>query len=219
MIKIAPSLLSADFARLGEDIDSVKTADYLHFDVMDGIFVPNISVGLPVLKSVRRYTDMPIDVHLMITKPLRYVKDFAEAGADIIVVHLEADGRENIHRAIDTIHSLGKLAGLSIKPGTPASDVEEYLSKLDLVLIMTVEPGFGGQKFMADMMSKVSYIKSLIREKNLKCLIEIDGGINPDTAAVCAAAGADILVAGSDVFRAENRAERIELLRRSDTIV
>ena len=122
MIKIAPSLLSADFARLGEDIDSVKTADYLHFDVMDGIFVPNISVGLPVLKSVRRYTDMPIDVHLMITKPLRYVKDFAEAGADIIVVHLEADGRENIHRAIDTIHSLGKLAGLSIKPGTPASD-------------------------------------------------------------------------------------------------
>lgn len=219
MIKIAPSLLSADFARLGEDIDSVKTADYLHFDVMDGIFVPNISVGLPVLKSVRRYTDMPIDVHLMITKPLRYVKDFAEAGADIIVVHLEADGRENIHRSIDTIHSLGKLAGLSIKPGTPASDVEEYLSKLDLVLIMTVEPGFGGQKFMADMMSKVSYIKSLIREKNLKCLIEIDGGINPDTAAVCAAAGADILVAGSDVFRAENRAERIELLRRSDTIV
>ncbi len=219
MIKIAPSLLSADFARLGEDIDSVKTADYLHFDVMDGIFVPNISVGLPVLKSVRRYTDMPIDVHLMITKPLRYVKDFAEAGADIIVVHLEADGRENIHRAIDTIHSLGKLAGLSIKPGTPASDVEEYLSKLDLVLIMTVEPGFGGQKFMADMMSKVSYIKSLIREKNLKCLIEIDGGINPDTAAVCAAAGADILVAGSDVFRAENRAERIELLRRSDTTV
>ena len=186
---------------------------------MDGIFVPNISVGLPVLKSVRRYTDMPIDVHLMITKPLRYVKDFAEAGADIIVVHLEADGRENIHRAIDTIHSLGKLAGLSIKPGTPASDVEEYLSKLDLVLIMTVEPGFGGQKFMADMMSKVSYIKSLIREKNLKCLIEIDGGINPDTAAVCAAAGADILVAGSDVFRAENRAERIELLRRSDTTV
>ncbi len=165
MIKIAPSLLSADFARLGEDIDSVKTADYLHFDVMDGIFVPNISVGLPVLKSVRRYTDMPIDVHLMITKPLRYVKDFAEAGADIIVVHLEADGRENIHRTIDTIHSLGKLAGLSIKPGTPASDVEEYLSKLDLVLIMTVEPGFGGQKFMADMMSKVSYIKSLIREK------------------------------------------------------
>lgn len=219
MIKIAPSLLSADFARLGEDIDSVKTADYLHFDVMDGIFVPNISVGLPVLKSVRRYTDMPIDVHLMITKPLRYVKDFAEAGADIIVVHLEADGRENIHRTIDTIHSLGKLAGLSIKPGTPASDVEEYLSKLDLVLIMTVEPGFGGQKFMADMMSKVSYIKSLIREKNLKCLIEIDGGINPDTAAVCAAAGADILVAGSDVFRAENRAERIELLRRSDTTV
>ena len=219
MIKIAPSLLSADFARLGEDINSVKTADYLHFDVMDGIFVPNISVGLPVLKSVRRYTDMPIDVHLMITKPLRYVKDFAEAGADIIVVHLEADGRENIHRAIDTIHSLGKLAGLSIKPGTPASDVEEYLSKLDLVLIMTVEPGFGGQKFMADMMSKVSYIKSLIREKNLKCLIEIDGGINPDTAAVCATAGADILVAGSDVFRAKNRAERIELLRRSDTTV
>lgn len=215
MIKIAPSLLSADFAKLGDDIDTVKTADYLHFDVMDGIFVPNISVGLPVLKSVRNYTDMTLDVHLMITKPVRYVRDFAEAGADIIVVHLESDTPEEIHRAIDTIHSLGKMAGLSIKPDTPADAIDEYLDKLDLVLIMTVEPGFGGQKFMAGMMPKVSYIKSLIKARGLKCLVEIDGGINPETAAICAEAGADILVAGSDVFKAEDRAQRIELLRRS----
>ncbi len=215
MIKIAPSLLSADFAKLGDDIDTVKTADYLHFDVMDGVFVPNISVGLPVLKSVRNYTDMTLDVHLMITKPVRYVRDFAEAGADIIVVHLESDTPEEIHRAIDTIRGLGKMAGLSIKPDTPAGAVDEYLDKLDLVLIMTVEPGFGGQKFMAGMMPKVSYIKSLIEARGLKCLVEIDGGINPETAALCAEAGADILVAGSDVFKAEDRAQRIELLRRA----
>ena len=213
MIKIAPSLLSADFTKLGEDIDSVKTADYLHFDVMDGVFVPNISVGIPVLESVRKYTDMTLDVHLMITKPVRYVKDFADAGADIIVVHLESDTPDEIHRAIDIIHSLGKLAGLSIKPKTPAEAVEPFIDKLDLILVMTVEPGFGGQKFMADMMPKVTYIKSLIKCRGLECLVEIDGGVNPETAVLCADAGADILVAGSDVFKSSDRAQRIDLLR------
>ena len=215
MIKIAPSILSADFARLGEDIDTIKTADYLHFDVMDGIFVPNISVGIPVLKSVRAYTDMILDVHLMITRPVRYIRDFSEAGADIIVVHAESDTPENIHRALDEAKALGKKCGVSLKPATPAEVIDQYLDKLDLALVMTVEPGFGGQKFMADMLPKMTYIKSRITRMGLDCLVEVDGGVNPETAAQCINAGADVLVAGSDVFKATDRRERIELLRRA----
>lgn len=213
MIKIAPSILSADFARLGEDINSISTADYLHFDVMDGIFVPNISIGIPVLQSVRKYTDMVLDVHLMITEPVRYVERFAQAGADIVVVHLEADTPENIAASLDKIKACGKKAGIAIKPKTPAQELLPYMDRLDLALVMTVEPGFGGQKFMADMMPKVSFLREYITSHGLDCELEVDGGVNPETAKVCINAGANVLVAGSDVFKASDRAARIKQLR------
>ena len=213
MTKIAPSILSADFTKLGQDIDSIKTADYLHFDVMDGIFVPNISIGIPVLESVRKYTDMVLDVHLMITEPVRYVERFADAGADIVVFHLEADTPENIALAIEKVKAKGKKVGISIKPKTPAEELIPYMKDLDLALVMTVEPGFGGQKFMADMMPKVELLRKYIDENGLDCELEVDGGVNPETAAVCRAAGANVLVAGSDVFKAADRAARIESLR------
>ena len=213
MIKIAPSILAADFAKLGEDINSISTADYLHFDVMDGIFVPNISIGIPVLQSVRKYTDMVLDVHLMITEPVRYVERFAEAGADIVVVHLESDTPENITAAVDKIKACGKKAGIAIKPKTPAEELLPYMDKLDLALVMTVEPGFGGQKFMADMMPKVRLLREYINTHGLDCELEVDGGVNPETAAVCINAGANVLVAGSDVFKASDRDARIKQLR------
>ncbi len=215
MIKIAPSILSADFSRLGEDIQSVSSADYLHFDVMDGLFVPNISIGIPVLQSVRRFTDMTLDVHLMIDKPIRYIDAFSEAGADIINIHAEADTEENNLAALKKILSLGKRAAVTIKPRTPASELEKYIELCSLVLIMTVEPGFGGQKFMADMMPKLDKTADYIAKHGLSCELEVDGGINPETAVTAANAGANVLVAGSDVFKAEDRAARILALRAS----
>ena len=213
MVKIAPSILSADFSRLGEDILSVSSADYLHFDVMDGIFVPNISIGIPVLASVRKFTDMTLDVHLMITRPVRYVRQFAENGADIVVFHVEADEPDQIAAAISEVKACGKRVGLSVKPGTPARELLPYLNDLDLALVMTVEPGFGGQKFMADMMPKVEMLRREIDCRGLSCELEVDGGVNPETARVCIEAGADVLVAGSDVFKAADRAARIARLR------
>ena len=213
MIKIAPSILSADFTKLGEEISDVGNADYLHFDVMDGVFVPNISIGLPVLESVRKVTNMPLDVHLMITSPARYVSRFADAGADIVVFHVEAETSENICIAIDELHKLGKKAGLSVKPGTPAEALLPYIDQLDLVLVMTVEPGFGGQMFMPDMLPKISELRSVIESRSLSCELEVDGGINPETARLCIKAGADVLVAGNDIFSAPDRAARIALLR------
>ena len=215
MVKIAPSILSADFARLGAEIDDVQRggADWLHFDVMDGLFVPNLSVGVPVLKSVRKYTDMFLDVHLMIDRPGRYVSAFAEAGADLICVHLEADAPENIHAALRGIRDLGKKSGLAIKPGTPWDAALPFLEEADMLLVMTVEPGFGGQKFMADMLPKLSKLRDCAEGFGLNTLLEVDGGINPMTAALAAAAGADVLVAGSDVFGAADRAARIAQLR------
>ena len=213
MTKIAPSILSADFSRLGQDIQSVETADYLHFDVMDGLFVPNISIGIPVLESVRRFTDMTLDVHLMIDRPHRYVKRFAEAGADLVVFHLEADDRDEILAAIEDVHAEGKKAGLAVKPATPVEELFPYLSMIDLALVMTVEPGFGGQRFMADMLPKVERLRRIADSKGRAFEIEVDGGVNPETAALCRAAGADVLVAGSDVFRAADRARRIAQLR------
>ncbi len=213
MIKIAPSILSADFAKLGEDILSVRSADYLHFDVMDGLFVPNISIGIPVLESVRKFTDMTLDVHLMIDRPLRYVERFLSAGADILVFHVEADQPQNIMEALKIINASGKRAGLAIKPKTPAEVIIPYLEELSLICVMTVEPGFGGQKFMADQMDKVAKIRKMIDDAGLDCEIEIDGGVNPETAKVCVAAGADVLVAGSDVFKAADRAARIAELK------
>lgn len=213
MTKIAPSILSADFACLGQEIRSIETADYLHFDVMDGLFVPNISIGIPVLESVRKITDMTLDVHLMIDRPHRYVERFADAGADLVVFHLEADAPEDIHDALRAVRARGKRAGLAVKPATPAEDLIPYLSELDLALVMTVEPGFGGQRFMEDMLPKVELLRKTVDREGLPCEIEVDGGVNPATAALCRAAGADVLVAGSDVFRAADRAARIAQLR------
>ena len=206
MIKIAPSILSADFANLQRDIERISTADYVHVDVMDGLFVPNISIGIPVVKSIRPTTSLPLDVHLMIDRPVRYVEQFCDAGGDIITCHVEADTEENIHEALRRIHAKGKKAGVVVKPKTPASAVLPFISECDLILVMTVEPGFGGQKFMADMMPKVQAIRAYIDEKNPGCELEVDGGVNETTARICTAAGANVLVAGSAYFKAPDKA-------------
>ncbi len=213
MIKIAPSILSADFANLERDIRRVSTADYLHVDVMDGVFVPNISIGLPVVESIRKVTDLPLDVHLMIVEPIRYVERFCDAGADLVTVHLEADTEANTHAAIAKIHARGKRAGVVLKPKTPAEAVLPFLEEVELILVMTVEPGFGGQKFMADQMGKVSQIRRWIDERNPACELEVDGGVAPDTCRTCIDAGANVLVAGSAVYKAEDIPARIAQLR------
>jgi ribulose-phosphate 3-epimerase len=213
MIKIAPSILMADFSNLGEEINSIKSADYLHFDVMDGVFVPNISIGIPVLESVRKITGMTLDVHLMITSPARYAARFAQAGADIVVFHVEAETHENIIAAIDELHKAGKKAGLSIKPGTPVETLLPFIEALDTVLVMSVEPGFGGQKFIPSALAKISELRRIIDDRGLGCEIEVDGGINTETAKLCIEAGANVLVAGNDVFSAANREARIAELR------
>jgi len=213
MIKIAPSILSADFTKLGSDINSVSTADYLHFDVMDGVFVHNLSFGFPVLESVRKFTDMILDVHLMIKSPSRYITEFAEAGGDIITFHVEAETPDTIFKMIDKIHDHGKKAGLSVRPDTQADVLFPYLDLLDIVLVMTVEPGYGGQEFQNAMLSKVLELRRLIDRRGLDCELEVDGGINFETAKLCIEAGANVLVAGSDMFSAIDRAAHIEELR------
>ena len=213
MIKVAPSILAADFTKLGDDIKSVESADYLHFDVMDGNFVPNISFGIPVLEAVRKKTGMILDVHLMIETPVRYVQKFAEAGADIITFHIEADKEENIQKTIDEIHKHGKKAGISLKPNTPAIEVIPFLDSLDLILVMTVEPGYGGQKFMSDMLPKISELRNHINIRKPDCDLEVDGGINIETAKQCITAGANVLVAGEDIFHSSDRAEHIVRLK------
>ena len=213
MIKIAPSILSADFANLERDIGRISTADYVHVDVMDGLFVPNISIGIPVVQAIRPTTQLPLDVHLMIVQPVRYVEQFCDAGADIVTVHVESDSEENIHAAIDKIHAKGKKAGVVVKPKTPAEAVLPFIEKVELILVMTVEPGFGGQSFMADMMPKVSAIRAYINEKNPQCELEVDGGVAPDTCRTCIDAGANVLVAGSAVYKAADIPARIAELR------
>ena len=213
MIKISPSILSADFAYLARDIQAISTADYVHVDVMDGLFVPNISIGIPVVKCIRPVTDLPLDVHLMIQEPVRYVDQFCDAGADIVTCHVEADTQENILAAIDKIHAKGKKAGIVLKPKTTWEAVLPYIDQVELSLVMTVEPGFGGQKFMADQMPKVAAIRKLINERNPACELEVDGGVAPDTCRACIDAGANVLVAGSAVYKAEDIPARIKLLR------
>ena len=213
MIKIAPSILSADFANLERDIRRIAAADYVHVDVMDGVFVPNISIGIPVVKCIRPVTELPLDVHLMIVQPLRYVEAFCDAGADLVTVHVEADTEENLHAALDRIHAKGKRAGIVLKPKTPAEAALPFLEKVELILVMTVEPGFGGQAFMEDMMPKVAALRRLIDEKNPGCELEVDGGVAPDTCRACVEAGANVLVAGSAVYKAADIPARIQELR------
>ncbi|MEG1632786.1 MAG: ribulose-phosphate 3-epimerase [Oscillospiraceae bacterium] len=221
MIKISPSILSADFSRLGAEIDDIKLggADYVHVDVMDGVFVPNISIGIPVVKSLRKSTDMFLDVHLMIDKPHRYVGKFCEAGADLVCFHVEADEPQDILAALDEIKAMGKKCALSIKPKTPASVLLPYIDRLDLVLVMTVEPGFGGQSFMADQLPKLRGIRALLDQLNPACELEVDGGIVPQNAPLVADAGANVLVAGSAVFGREDRAAAIRELREAADIM
>ena len=212
-IKVAPSILSADFANLQRDIERISTADLVHVDVMDGMFVPNISIGIPVVQSLRPTTTLPLDVHLMITQPVRYVEQFCDAGADIVTCHVEADTPENIHKALELIHAKGKKAGIVVKPNTRAEAVLPFIKEVEMILVMTVEPGFGGQKFMADMMDKVRAIRGYINEMNPACDLEVDGGIDPTTAPIVIEAGANVLVAGSAVYKAADIPARIAELR------
>lgn len=212
-MKIAPSMLSCDFAKMGEETVRIDKAgaDLIHLDVMDGHFVPNITIGPDIVSALRKYTDLPFDVHLMIDYPFDYIDQFSKAGADIITFHVEA--KSDIQATIDKIKANGVKAGLVIKPNTPAESVFPYLDQLYMVLVMTVEPGFGGQSFMADMMPKVGQIKDKAKELGVDILVEADGGISAKTIEQAAAAGVDISVSGTGVFKAEDAAEAIRTLK------
>lgn len=212
MTKISPSILSCDFSKLKEDIDSIiEDIDYLHIDVMDGLFVKNISFGIPVIKSLRPHYKTVFDTHLMIVNPERYISAFADAGADLITFHVEATN--DSHEVIKLIRSKGLKVGVSIKPSTPVAYVADLLSEVDLVLVMSVEPGFGGQEFDPEAINKIQLLKALREEKNYHYEIEVDGGINSKTGPLCVAAGADVLVSGSYIFKAKNRKEAIDLIK------
>ena len=215
MAKIAPSILSADFANLERDIHDLEIhgADIVHVDIMDGIFVPNISIGIPVVQAIRPVTQLPLDVHLMIDRPIRYVEQFVNAGADYVTIHVEADQPQNTLEALDKIHALGCKAGIVLKPKTPVEAAIPYLEKCDMILVMTVEPGFGGQKFMEDMMPKVKQLREWMDDINPDCLIEVDGGVDANTCAVCKENGADVLVAGSAYFKATDRTAFVKTIQ------
>lgn len=214
MKKIAPSILSADFARLGDEVRAVEAAgaDYIHVDVMDGRFVPNITIGPLVVEAVRKVTPLPLDVHLMIVEPERYVEDFARAGADIIVVHAEAC--THLHRVIQQIKGLGKRAGVSLNPATPLHVLDYVLEELDLVLLMTVNPGFGGQSFIDACIPKIQQLRGMLDRRGCEAELEIDGGVKPANIARIAHAGADVLVAGSAVFGSSDYAATISEMKR-----
>lgn len=207
MAKLAPSILAADFVNLERDIRNLKQngADWVHIDVMDGLFVPNITIGIPVVAAIRKITDLPLDVHLMIDRPVRYVEDFVKAGADYLTIHIEADQPQNTLEALDKIRALGCKAAISLKPKTPAEAAIPYLRKCDMILVMTVEPGFGGQKFMADMMPKLKKLRQMLDEVNPACVLEVDGGVDSTTQTLCKENGAEVLVAGSAYFKAADK--------------
>ena len=214
MAIIAPSILSADYMNFKRDMDATKEAGakWFHVDIMDGHFVPNLSFGYSWVKAMRPLTDLVLDVHLMIDTPIKYAEAFCKAGADYLTVHVESDTEENIHKTIDLIRSLGVKPGVVVKPKTPASAVKPFLDKIDMVLVMTVEPGFGGQKFMADMMPKVKELRAMIDEVNPSCYLEVDGGVDPVTCAVCKENGANVLVAGSAFYGAADRKAVVEAI-------
>ena len=209
MIKISPSILSSDYGNLSSELKRMEAcgADMLHIDVMDGHFVPNITLGAPIVKCIRKSSTLPFDVHLMISDPYKYIPDFVNAGSDIITFHAEADS--DIEKTIDLILASGKKAGLSVKPKTPVEAVYPYLDKLSMVLVMTVEPGFGGQSFMEDMMPKVSAVRSEIDRRGLDVDIQVDGGINKDTISIAAKAGANVFVSGNAIFSSDNAEKTI----------
>lgn len=208
MIKLSPSILSADFSNMGAELVAMSQngADYAHIDVMDGHFVPNMSMGFPMVQALKGKSPLVLDVHLMIDTPLRYVERFCDAGADILTIHVEADTAENTKKALELIRGRGVKPAICVKPKTPAEAVLPYLDLVDLILVMTVEPGFGGQSFMEDMMPKLRAIRSYIDEKNPGCELEVDGGVNLKTAELCKKNGANVLVAGSAYFSAPDHA-------------
>ena len=216
MARISPSILSADFANLERDIHDIEKngADWVHVDVMDGLFVPNISIGIPVVQAIRPVTRLPLDVHLMIDRPIRYVEAFIKAGADWLTIHIEADQPANNLACLEKIRQLGCKAAISLKPSTPAEAAIPYLSLCDMVLVMTVEPGFGGQKFMADMMPKVKALRRMLDAVNPGCLIEVDGGVDAATCTLCKESGAEVLVAGSAYFKAEDRKRFVQEIQK-----
>jgi ribulose-phosphate 3-epimerase len=214
MIKLAPSILSADFTRLGEQVAEVARAgaDYIHVDVMDGHFVPNITIGAPVVAAIRTVTSLPLDVHLMIEHPERYISEFVHAGANIITMHVEAS--PHLHGTIELIKKLGAKAGVSLNPATPIGAAEEFLHRVDLVLIMSVNPGFGGQPFIPETLPRIENMRKILDDRGLNAELEVDGGINADNAPDIVKAGANVLVAGNSVFRAEEGISRaIQRLR------
>ena len=215
MTIFSPSILSADFVNLQRDIQEMETrgADWLHVDVMDGLFVPNISIGLPVVKAIRGVTGLPLDVHLMIDRPLRYVEDFVKSGADWLTIHIEADQPQNTLEALDRIRAMGCKAAISLKPRTPAEAAIPYLTKCDMILVMTVEPGFGGQSFMWDMMPKLKKLRQMLDEVNPGCILEVDGGVDANTQQVCKDNGARALVSGSAYFKAADRDAFVRMIR------
>lgn len=213
MIKVAPSILSADFCNLERDIHRVSTADYLHVDVMDGAFVPNLTIGIPVVQSIRKHTDMFLDVHLMIEKPVRYIEDFAKAGADLLSIHLEADHPSGIAKALDMMGQCGVKKAVALRPITDARAILPYIEQLDMVLVMTVEPGFGGQAFIDTQLDTIRQVRSIIDQYNPNCELEVDGGISPKTAPLVVEAGANVLVAGSAIYGSQDIPSAIAALR------